>query len=472
MFQKPEQPLVSVISVVSEDGSVQGIDQNSPSIPTTAGTVFVKKSPLLHESSMSPQVGRKRKHPQKPGKYICSYCGRGCAKPSVLEKHIRAHTGERPYPCVPCGFSFKTKSNLYKHCKSRSHALRVAGEGGDTNPGKSIEEDNESGESSVVGILLPPKSSVEEEKDKEGKKKELKYYIVEVKEGDSLEEVVKKARLAAGTDKIETITQSTQRPKIEVHTAENATTESRNMQQMEPEVINVCATPDSGRTADDWQMIEEVPVEASSIKEQALTGPSAESANGTTVKLEFQLGSATSDMQRLNRSVSELQLSSNLSASVSQPTTIMSSVTETIQETVYQTSPLMSIPDQGSKRKLISSPLSLQFHPTATLQKLKAPQGKPMLTPDMLTARISELITKNQAIVNTPMADAPRPKRASRQASESLSRSASLASNSQTPSIGQQQTIDNNRLFIQGEYIILHTYVFVLAFPSEPVTEY
>ncbi|XP_050408379.2 uncharacterized protein LOC126823519 [Patella vulgata] len=71
-------------------------------------------------------VGRKRKHPQKPGRHICSYCGRGCAKPSVLEKHLRAHTGERPFPCLDCGFSFKTKSNLYKHCKSRAHALKVS----------------------------------------------------------------------------------------------------------------------------------------------------------------------------------------------------------------------------------------------------------------------------------------------------------------------------------------------------------
>ncbi|KAM4568243.1 transcription factor HIVEP3 isoform 2-T4 [Fundulus diaphanus] len=65
------------------------------------------------------------KKPQKPGKYVCSYCGRPCAKPSVLEKHIRSHTGERPYPCAPCGFSFKTKSNLYKHRKSHAHRIKV-----------------------------------------------------------------------------------------------------------------------------------------------------------------------------------------------------------------------------------------------------------------------------------------------------------------------------------------------------------
>ncbi|XP_053349541.1 transcription factor HIVEP3 [Clarias gariepinus] len=70
-------------------------------------------------------TSRKERKPQKPGKYVCSYCGRPCAKPSVLQKHIRSHTGERPYPCVPCSFSFKTKSNLYKHRKSHAHRIKA-----------------------------------------------------------------------------------------------------------------------------------------------------------------------------------------------------------------------------------------------------------------------------------------------------------------------------------------------------------
>lgn len=61
------------------------------------------------------------------GKHVCPYCNLACSKPSVLQKHIRAHTNERPYPCVSCGFSFKTRSNLYKHCRSRTHANRVMG---------------------------------------------------------------------------------------------------------------------------------------------------------------------------------------------------------------------------------------------------------------------------------------------------------------------------------------------------------
>ncbi|CAL8365139.1 unnamed protein product [Arctogadus glacialis] len=72
----------------------------------------------------APKLKRERK-PPRPGKYVCSYCGRACAKPSVLQKHIRSHTGERPYPCAPCGFSFKTKSNLYKHRKSHTHRVKA-----------------------------------------------------------------------------------------------------------------------------------------------------------------------------------------------------------------------------------------------------------------------------------------------------------------------------------------------------------
>ncbi|XP_057678065.1 transcription factor HIVEP2a [Corythoichthys intestinalis] len=94
--------------------------QKSPGLPAS----FVPRS----QSGLDPGdegYGKKEQKAKKPGKYICYYCGRACAKPSVLKKHIRSHTGERPYPCVPCGFSFKTKSNLYKHRKSHAHAIKA-----------------------------------------------------------------------------------------------------------------------------------------------------------------------------------------------------------------------------------------------------------------------------------------------------------------------------------------------------------
>ncbi|XP_044063762.1 transcription factor HIVEP3 isoform X4 [Siniperca chuatsi] len=103
---------------------------STSSLPSTSSTrgehghgVPSQSSQEGVEGVSSPRKGEKK--PPKPGKYVCTYCGRPCAKPSVLQKHIRSHTGERPYPCAPCGFSFKTKSNLYKHRKSHAHRIKA-----------------------------------------------------------------------------------------------------------------------------------------------------------------------------------------------------------------------------------------------------------------------------------------------------------------------------------------------------------
>nr|XP_032810747.1 zinc finger protein 40-like isoform X2 [Petromyzon marinus]XP_032810748.1 zinc finger protein 40-like isoform X2 [Petromyzon marinus] len=71
--------------------------------------------------------GAAKERPKRLGRYVCGTCGMGCAKPSVLEKHVRSHTGERPYPCSICNSAFKTKSNLSKHMKSQAHVQREGG---------------------------------------------------------------------------------------------------------------------------------------------------------------------------------------------------------------------------------------------------------------------------------------------------------------------------------------------------------
>lgn len=86
--------------------------------------------------------------PKKAGKYICKHCGRDCLKPSVLEKHIRSHTGERPFPCTTCGIAFKTQSNLYKHRRTQTHVnnTRLPSDSDNSGP---LEQNDKSTESST-----------------------------------------------------------------------------------------------------------------------------------------------------------------------------------------------------------------------------------------------------------------------------------------------------------------------------------
>lgn len=105
-------------------GSPQPLGTTSHMTSTSSPEVQ-QQGPHSGMDQLSETACKVEQKTQKPGKYVCDYCGRACAKPSVLKKHIRSHTGERPYPCIPCGFSFKTKSNLYKHRKSHAHSVKA-----------------------------------------------------------------------------------------------------------------------------------------------------------------------------------------------------------------------------------------------------------------------------------------------------------------------------------------------------------
>merc|ERR1711936_467798 len=45
----------------------------------------------------------------------CDTCGKEFDRPSLLERHIRTHAGERPYVCDFCNKGFSTSSSLNTH---------------------------------------------------------------------------------------------------------------------------------------------------------------------------------------------------------------------------------------------------------------------------------------------------------------------------------------------------------------------
>ena len=83
--------------------------------------------------------------------------------------------------------------------------------------------------------------------------------------------------------------------------------------------------------------------------------------------------------------------------------------------------PPLRMPDRNSPRiglmKTDVIPSSLSGSPART-SLTAAPSAGGGLTPADVTARINQLINKNQAIVNTPMAEGPRHKRVFKQKSE------------------------------------------------------
>lgn len=113
-------------------------DKSSPSTPISAGNYLHKKFKKVATADAdeecsevavpAPVLSTDGFSVDGVWRHKCPYCKTVCTKPSTLAKHLQVHSDERPFPCETCGFAFKTKSNLSKHCKSQSHTERLTKE--------------------------------------------------------------------------------------------------------------------------------------------------------------------------------------------------------------------------------------------------------------------------------------------------------------------------------------------------------
>lgn len=65
------------------------------------------------------KLGRRVSMEKNRESLICEYCDRPFPWISALNRHLRTHTGHKPYSCLECPITFSTKSNLDRHIKKK-----------------------------------------------------------------------------------------------------------------------------------------------------------------------------------------------------------------------------------------------------------------------------------------------------------------------------------------------------------------
>ncbi|XP_056154063.1 zinc finger protein 40 [Lampris incognitus] len=413
----------------------QSLSASVPStiqVPVTPGCNQVQMATVMnfgHDQAV------KEQKPKKQGKHVCEYCNRACAKPSVLLKHIRSHTGERPYPCVTCGFSFKTKSNLYKHKKSHAHAIKLGlvarSESGSgslsqesdkaTGTHSEAEESGDSDEESSTADLDPDSSQSSVAALSESSFQSASMAQASHRDGDSLG--VLESMKAASSQRGYEPKVTAALPKVVVYPVNVSPLRADS-----PRVID--AAPEQAATQQQREFqtanLRSSVTVLSSLKEVDCTNPSLDTVSededqqckspllGGHAQLQRQQATDFSQQQQAKCLLSPRSLGSTDSGYFSR--------SESADQAMSPPSPFVKITppaDMDISKSIVPSapPVCPTIMHVTAEEKPRITQGQmhpPLDTKELsLEERISKLISDNEAVVDNKQLDSVKPRRTS-----------------------------------------------------------